>query len=281
MNTPLLARVVCPLCKQRLVTDGDLRCSACGHRFPQSDPRWIDLLPDAWATRFEHWSARQREMEQAYDELAADSAHARLAYHNDLDGYGGYLERCSGRVLDVGGGYGLVRHYLPAATDYLVLDPSTSWFAQPWREIADAFPCLSTPPPFVRGVAEWLPFPDASVDWVITFWSLNHLDDPGRAMAECARVVRPGGGMLIGLDDMEPRWSDIARGTYADHRFPTRPALVRAKLRSAIAGWPLQSDHIRVRERELRRWTPLFRWETRAWVGAYLTLILRRVDQPL
>jgi SAM-dependent methyltransferase len=276
MNVSLLAKVVCPLCKQRLVTDSEVRCSACGHRFPQSDPRWIDLLPDAWATRFSNWSERQREMEQSYDELAADVAHAKVAYHTDLDGYRDDLARCAGRVLDIGGGYGVVRHYLPAATDYVVLDPSVSWFAQPWHSIADDFPCFSTPPPFVRGVAETIPFPDASFDWALSFWSINHLDDPSRALAECARVVRPGGGMLISLDDMEPGWTDITSGSYVDHRFPTRASVVRAKLWASIAGWPLQTDHIRIREDLLRRWTPLFRWEHRKWVGAYLTLVLRR-----
>jgi SAM-dependent methyltransferase len=281
MNTSELASLVCPLCKHRLITDGALRCSSCGRRFPQPDPRWIDLLPDAWATRLEHWSERQRDMQQAYDELAADPAHARLAYHTDLDVYRSHLARCVGRVLDIGGGYGIVRHYLDGATDYTVLDPSTSWFAQPWHSIADEFPCLAAPPAFVRGVAELMPFPDASVDWILSFWSINHLDDPGRALAECARVLRPGGGMLVSLDDMEPRWTDITSGAYVDRRFPTRSALVRAKLRAPVAGWPLQPDHIRITERDLRRWTPLLRWEERCWVGTYLTLVLRRDDAPL
>ena len=189
MNASLIARLVCPSCKQPLIAEDELRCSACGRRFPQRDPRWIDLLPDGWATQFDDWSKRQREMEQAYDELSADPAHARLAYRSDLDGYRGHLSRCAGRVLDIGGGYGLVRHYLPAATDYTVLDPSTSWFAQPWHLIADEFPCLTTPPPFVRGVAEHLPFPDASLDWVLSFWSINHLADPS---ARAGRVRASG-----------------------------------------------------------------------------------------
>jgi SAM-dependent methyltransferase len=278
MNASLLAILVCPLCKERLITDGELRCSGCGRRFPQGDSRWVDLLPEDWATRSGHWTERQRDMEQAYDELAADAAHARLAYHNDLNGYRSHLARCAGRVLDIGGGYGLVRHYLDDATDYTVLDPSTSWFAQPWHSIADDFPCLATPPAFVRGVAELMPFPDASVDWILSFWSINHLDDPGRALSECARVLRPGGGMLVSLDDIEPRWTDITSGAYVDGRFPTRPALVWAKLRTPVAGWPMQPDHIRITERNLRQWTPGFRWEERRWVGTYLTLVLRRND---
>lgn len=47
------------------------------------------------------------------------------------------------------------------------------------------------------GDAEKLPFPDNSFDAVISFETFEHLPDPGRALAEMARVVRPGGRVLI------------------------------------------------------------------------------------
>ncbi len=276
MNASLMTSLVCPSCKQPLITEGELRCSACGRRFPQRDPRWIDLMPDAWATRFNNWSERQREMEQAYHELAADPAHARLAYHTDLDGYRGHLARCAGQVLDIGGGYGLVRHYLTAATEYTVLDPSTSWFAQPWHVIADEFPCLSTPPTFVRGVAEALPFPDSSFDWVLSFWSINHLDDPSRALAECARVVRPGGGMLVSLDDMEPSWTDITNGTYLTAASPPERRSAGRNCGQRSPGGPSSPITSASGSAICAGGHSAFRWEERRWVGTYLTLVLRR-----
>jgi SAM-dependent methyltransferase len=269
-------RLVCPICKGNLESNGELKCVDCGHSFPQRDSRWIDLLPDAASNDERGRTSRQLEMEQAYYELAADPAHAKLAYQNDLGGYRERLQRCTGRVLDVGGGQGLVRHYLPPASDYVVLDPSTSWFDQPWDAIADEFPCLLKPLQFIRGKTEYLPFPGASFDWVLSLWSLNHVEKPDAVMSEIERVLRPGGKVLLSLDDVEPTWSDVIDGTYQDPRFPSHRALLFTKLAAAIKGWLLQPDHLRIREHDLRYWTRAFEWEERAWSGTYLTLVLRK-----
>ncbi len=54
---------------------------------------------------------------------------------------------------------------------------------------------------FVRGVAEQLPIADASADAVLLLRSWNHLRDPGLAVAEAARVLRPG-GLLVAVDNV-------------------------------------------------------------------------------
>src|SRR4051794_30769181 len=46
---------------------------------------------------------------------------------------------------------------------------------------------------FLQGDAERLPFADASFDAVVAGFVVNHLPRPERALAEFARVVRPGG----------------------------------------------------------------------------------------
>jgi len=48
----------------------------------------------------------------------------------------------------------------------------------------------------VQGSATALPFADASVDVAYSFKVLAHVEDIGTAMAEMARVVRPGGWVL-------------------------------------------------------------------------------------
>jgi SAM-dependent methyltransferase len=50
---------------------------------------------------------------------------------------------------------------------------------------------------FIRGDALQLPLADGAVDGAVTRFSLHHIPVPGRCVAEMARVVRPGGLVLI------------------------------------------------------------------------------------
>jgi ubiquinone/menaquinone biosynthesis C-methylase UbiE len=50
---------------------------------------------------------------------------------------------------------------------------------------------------FVQGTAEQLPLPDASVDLVISTTSFDHWVDQGAGLAECARVLVPGGHLVL------------------------------------------------------------------------------------
>jgi SAM-dependent methyltransferase len=54
----------------------------------------------------------------------------------------------------------------------------------------------------LRGDALRMPFPDASFDTVIAAEILEHIPDDDAAMAEIARVVRPGGRVAVSV----PRW---------------------------------------------------------------------------
>ena len=53
---------------------------------------------------------------------------------------------------------------------------------------------------YVAGVAESMPFADASFDAVASINSLDHVDDVGRAVAEMIRVLRPGGLLLVATE---------------------------------------------------------------------------------
>jgi ubiquinone/menaquinone biosynthesis C-methylase UbiE len=50
---------------------------------------------------------------------------------------------------------------------------------------------------FVAAGAEELPFPDATFDRVWTIHAFHHWEDRSRGIAECLRVLKPGGRLLI------------------------------------------------------------------------------------
>lgn len=49
------------------------------------------------------------------------------------------------------------------------------------------------------GDGQRLPFADASFDFVAAFHSLEHVDDPGKVLAEVRRVLSPGGWFYMGV----------------------------------------------------------------------------------
>jgi ubiquinone/menaquinone biosynthesis C-methylase UbiE len=57
---------------------------------------------------------------------------------------------------------------------------------------------------FIEGTAEQLPLPDASVDLVISTTSFDHWADQRAGLAECARVLVPGGHLV--LSDLFSVW---------------------------------------------------------------------------
>ncbi|GAB6124672.1 C-GCAxxG-C-C family (seleno)protein [Humidesulfovibrio idahonensis] len=73
----------------------------------------------------------------------------------------------------------------------------------------------------LEGEAGRLPLPDASVDFVFANMFLHHVDDPQGAIAEMARILRPGGRLVITdldshshgflLTEHHDRWPGFAR----------------------------------------------------------------------
>ena len=72
---------------------------------------------------------------------------------------------------------------------------------------------LSVPPALVRGDALRLPFADASFDRVMSICAIEHFDDGEKALDEMARVLAPGGELVMSADalTLAEHWPNLYR----------------------------------------------------------------------
>ena len=222
------------------------------------------------------WPQRQQTTTHYYRALLDDPSAAASAFAADFESLRPVLVSLQGRLLDVGGGNGLVRGYLPAVTEYVSLDPDPAWLDASWDALARWHPCLHLPLQFVRGMAEHLPFANASFDCAAAVFSLNHCIAPQQILRQMARVVRPGGALLLVLEDVEPGWRDVLSGAYRDWRGWSGGRVACEKVRALWRGWPMEEDHIEITERDVCSWLGKgFTIRSRVWCGSYLALELR------
>lgn len=177
-----------------------------------------------------------------YDVLAtALVAHAPRSLHGAL-------------VVDVGAGTGAASRAATAAGARAVLAVDLAS-----GMLAEAGPPRPVP---VVGDACRLPLRTGSVDAVVAAFSFTHLADPGAGLAEAARVVRPGGGLVASAyadDDAHPvkdvveqvlrahGWTDDQ--WHADMRRRRAPLLASAAgCRAAVASVGLEATvhHLRI-----------------------------------
>ena len=126
------------------------------------------------------------------------------------------LSEAAGRTLELGAGTGLNHDLYPDAVTELVLtEPFGPMAAQLRRKAAR----LGRPVEVVEASAEALPFPDSSFDTVTLTLVLCTTPSPDRALAEVARVLRPGGRFLFlehvrSEDPRLARWQDRLHGPW-------------------------------------------------------------------
>jgi SAM-dependent methyltransferase len=224
------------------------------------------------------WAERQIATTEYYRELLENPTAAAAAFTADFESIRTSLQPLHGRLLDVGGGNGLVRPWLPAVTSYVSVDPDPAWLEPAWQSLAPWHPIVRQPLQFVYAMAEQLPFPDASFDCAAAVFSLNHCRAPQEALQQMVRVVRRGGIVLLVLEDVEPGWRDALSGRYRDWRGWSRSRVAAEKLRARWRGWPLEPDHVAIKERDLRRWLGRRGAITaRTWHGSYRAVEIRVV----
>src|SRR5262249_5799886 len=95
-----------------------------------------------------------------------------------------------GRVLEIGVGSGInFPFYGDDTTSVIALDPSAKLLSMANAAIDGIKPTID----LIEASAEALPFADASVDTVVSTWTLCSIPDVRRALREVRRVLRANG----------------------------------------------------------------------------------------
>jgi ubiquinone/menaquinone biosynthesis C-methylase UbiE len=115
-----------------------------------------------------------------------------------------------GAVLELGIGSGLnLALYGPGVSAVTGCDPSAALLRMARERAASAI----VPVELIEASAEALPVADASIDTVVTTWTLCTIPDAARALREARRVLKPDGVLLFVEHGRAPepgvaRWQD-------------------------------------------------------------------------
>jgi SAM-dependent methyltransferase len=153
------------------------------------------------------------------------------------------LAEASGRTLDIGAGTGVNVELFPSAVSELVMvEPDPHMLKRLESRLAGTGESAAA----IQAPAESLPFADSSIDTVAFTLVLCTVPDPGAALSEAARVLRPGGKLLFvehvrsrhpGLarwqDRLEKPWRFLADGCHCNRNTV-----------AAIEASPLTLEHV-------------------------------------
>jgi len=123
-----------------------------------------------------------------YDRISSGSERAGLS-----DERRALLAQAVGATIEIGAGTGVNLSYFPSAVTRLSLvEPDPSMRKRLRRHVGGRDHVE-----IVDARAEALPFQDASFDTAVATFALCSVTDPDIALAEIARVLRPGGRLLF------------------------------------------------------------------------------------
>jgi ubiquinone/menaquinone biosynthesis C-methylase UbiE len=157
------------------------------------------------------------------------------------------LSQATGRTLEIGAGSGFnLPHYPASVTELIVSEPSPH-MREHLRDRLEA-----DPPPvgsweLADASAEDLPFEDGSFDTVVGGFILCSIPDPAKALAEMARVLRPGGRYLFlehvhaGEGTVLGRFQDLIE---VPHRYLAAGCYPNRRTGSLISASPLEVERL-------------------------------------
>ncbi len=202
--------LVCPACQSSLVEPS---CLGCGRTFPEvaglpdlrlASDRFLDLSQErAKAERLAKLAPGLdlKGLAEAYYAMTPDVEPRRRAFYLrhilDAETRGSALAALlprTGKIVEIGCGTGgLLASAAKLGLDIEGVDIALRWLVVARRRLDD----LGLSVPLIAASGDRLPYADASCDAVVVDSLLEHLDDPASAVREWARVLRPGGSLLI------------------------------------------------------------------------------------
>lgn len=176
------------------------------------------MTRDAEAKGRETPTAMQRRV---WDRVAP-SYDRQIAFFERIQFAGGrewVCSRATGDVLEVAIGTGRNLPHYPAGVKITGIELSPAMLDIARRRAGE----LGIEAVLLEGDAERLPFDDNSFDTVVCALSLCTIPDPAKAIGEMARVLKPGGRLLL-LDHIGSTWPPIYAAQWLLERFTIRAA---------------------------------------------------------
>jgi SAM-dependent methyltransferase len=191
----------CPACQGDLQRDPaarELHCPACRFDFPIVDGIPVlfpcDVKEEMGELFNRYWDSEERAASYAKRGEAGETKDVLSRYidRSEIHGVTHYFrDEHLGVVLDAGCGNGLFLESLPPRTVRVGLDASLNLLRATARaQRADFLVC---------GELEHLPFKSECFDTVMSCRVLQHIRQQSQAVHEMARVLRPGGDMILEL----------------------------------------------------------------------------------
>jgi SAM-dependent methyltransferase len=127
------------------------------------------------------------------------------------------IPRACGVVAEIGFGSGLnLPYYDPAKVSRLIgIEPDPSMLSIARKQLAEFRMAIE----LIEGHAEALPLPGRSVDTAVVTYALCTIPDPGLALCEIRRILKPGGRLLFieherSAEPWRSRWQDRLNGLW-------------------------------------------------------------------
>lgn len=210
----------CPFCKSDVhKTSSAFYCENCGLIFPRrkvkvSDSEWeevYDFRIQKPSYCLPYGTSLWEDIQVGYEDFSKifGERDSLKEYLDEIDSVKEiYTEEfhIAGRVLDIGGHQGRLRHYLREDVSlYVSIDPYIDVFEGILQQpnLIKAYPRLLDPCNFIAAHAEHLPFRSKSFDWIHMRSVVDHFEDPYQAFLEAFRCCRTDGRILVGLAIIE------------------------------------------------------------------------------